>query len=117
MNLNVVSKIDIEYADTSYFHDEIQSEVNSFIIQLAKECNTDNIGVIDYDDVVDDAETLTVGKRIWMRMLDRLAQRDPNEVCISNDDIEFTAEELYGIFRDIYNRASKGYDVIQLEWF
>ena len=117
MNLNVISKIDIEYADTSYFNDEIQSEVNSFIYRLAQSCNKDNIGIIEYDDELDTTNVINISKRIWMRMLDRLAQRDPNEICITNNDIEFTSEELYSIFRDIYNRASKEYDVIQLEWF
>lgn len=116
MNLNVISKYDIEYADTSYFNDSIQKEVNDFILDLANKCNTDKIGIITTDDG-EQLENINISKRIWMRMLDRLAQKDPSEICISSSDIEYTADELYNIFRDIYNRANKDYDCIQLEWF
>lgn len=119
MNLNVITKMEIEYADSIYFTSSVKESVNRFIYNLACQCNSDNIGYIEYDaDCCDDANNINISKRIWMRMLDRLAQLNTNDSCIKNEDEEYTAGELYTIFRDIYKQSSKNNsDTIQLEWF
>lgn len=119
MNLNVISKLEIDYAETLYFDGSIRVIVNEYIFNLASQCNTDQVGDISYDNEdVELADVMTISKRIWMRMLDALARLDPEQICIEGPDINYNAEELYVIFRDIYKQsASNGQDFIQLEWF